>query len=294
MDPTERTIRTETVRIPHLRDSYGSCMALGASIRDDGLRHPITLWKDGTIISGGRRLRAYLLMDMPRIQAVFVDNIEDAAKRMLADNEDDLLALPWKWSEVCRLWEMLRRLDAPAAAKRADVSRRRGAELRKQTRAGKRAPGRSHSRSDDYVLGVICEPFDISAATARRIEVVYHTGYGTMPATDEKRELAREVMRAIDESGNVWANYQRLTGARNTVSRPRPVETVEPAPSARQVAAWDKSLPQMEGLTAGLIELGPPNPGLTWDLVEPVHARLMAVRRDLEKIIKQMRESNQP
>jgi len=88
-------------------------MALGASIRDDGLRHPITLWKDGTIISGGRRLRAYLLMDMPRIQAVFVDNIEDAAKRMLADNEDDLLALPWKWSEVCRLWEMLRRLDAP-------------------------------------------------------------------------------------------------------------------------------------------------------------------------------------
>jgi len=115
-----------------------------------------------------------------------------------------------------------------------------------------------------------------------------------MPATDEKRELAREVMRAIDESGNVWANYQRLTGARNTVSRPRPVETVEPAPARGRSPRGTSPCRKMEGLTAGLIELGPPNPGLTWDLVEPVHARLMAVRRDLEKIIKQMRESNQP
>lgn len=293
MGPTERTIRTESVRIPHLRDSYGSCMALGASIRDDGLHRPVTLWKDGTLISGGRRLFAHLLIEKPGIQAVFVDNIEDGAKRMLGDNEDDQLALPWKWSEVCRLWEMLRRLDAPAAAKRADAARRRGVELRKQTQTGKRKPGRSHNRSDDYVLGVICEPFGISAATARRIEVVYHTGYGTVDAPDEKRELAREVMRAIDESGNVWANYQRLTGARHTVTRPRPAEVVEAAPAARQLTAWAKSLPQMEGLLAGLTELGPPNTDLTWEQVGPVHTRLMAVRRELEKMIKQMRESNQ-
>lgn len=293
MDQAERTIRTESVRIPHLRASYGSCMDLSASIRDDGLHRPITLWKDGTLVSGGRRLFAHLLIEKPSIQAVFVDNIEDAAKRMLADNEDGWLARPWKWSEVCRLWEMLRRLDAPAAAQRADVARRRGVALRKQTQAGKRTPGRSHSRSDDYVLRVICEPFGISSATARRIEVVYHTGYGTTDAPDDKRELAREVMHAIDESGNVWANYQRLTGARHTVTRPRPVETAEAAPAARQLTAWAKSLPQMEGLVAGLTELGPPNDALTWEQVGPVHTRLMAVRREMEKLIKQMRESNQ-
>jgi len=291
-EPSERTVRTEAIRIPRTRESYGSCAALLASIRDDGLRRPITLWRDGTLISGSRRLFAHLLLERPRIQAVFVDNIEDAAKQLLADGEDDHLSVPLKWSEVCRLWEVLRRLDAPAAAKRADASRRRGVELRKQTQTGKRKPGRSSSRTDDYVLGVICEPFDISAATARRIEVVYHTGYGATDVPDDKRELAREVMRGIDESGNVWANYQRLRGVRTTVTRPRPVETAEAAPAARQRTAWHRSLPQMEGLVAGLVELGPPNAELTWEQVGPVHTRLMAVRRELEKIIKQMKESN--
>lgn len=289
----ERTIRTESVRIPRLRDSYGSCMPLATSIRDGGLRRPITLWKDGTIISGGRRLRALLLLDEPRTQAVFVDNIEDAAKRMLADNQDDDLALPWKWSEVCRLWELLRRLDAPNAVKRIDEARRRGVELRRQTQAGTRKPGRDRSRSEDYVLCVICEPFGISAATAHRIEVVYHTGFGTADAPDDKRELAREIMADIDQGANIWPNYQRLMGVRNTVTRPRPVVTVDPAPAARQLTAWDKSLPQMEGLVAGLIELGPPNAELTWAQVAPAHTRLMAVRRELEKIIKQMKGHNQ-
>lgn len=293
MISAERTIRTESVRIPRLRDSNGSCAALAASIGAQGLRRPITVWRNNTLISGGRRLFAHRLIDAPRIQAVFVDTIEDAAKRLLDDSQDDDLALPWKWSEVCRLWEVLRRLDAPAATKRADEARRRGVELRKQTQAGKRKPGRSHNRTDDYVLSVICEPFGVSAATARRIEVVYHTGYGVMEAPDDKRELARELMQAIDESGNVWANYQRLMGVRNTVIRPRPVETVESAPAARQQVAWKKSLPQMEGLVAGLVELGPPNADLSWDQVGPVRTRLMAVRRELEKIINQMREISQ-
>lgn len=290
----ERTIRTESVRIPHLRDNYGSCAALGASIRDNGLHRPITLWSDGTLISGGRRLFAHLLVDKPRIQAVFVDTIEDAAKRLLGDNQDSLLATPMKWSEVCRLWELLRRLDAPAAVKRADEARRRGVELRRLTQSGQRKPGRVHSRSEDYVISVICEPFGISPATARRVEVIYQTGQGIIEdASDEKRELAREIMRDLDAGDKIWPGYQRLMGVRNTVTRPRAVAPTEPAPVARQLAAWAKSLPQMEGLVAGLVELGPPNDGLTWDQVGPVHDRLTAVRREVDRIIKKMRESNQ-
>lgn len=293
MDSGEKLVRTDLVRIPRLRDSYGSCMKLGASIRDDGLRRPITLWRDGTVISGGRRLRAQMLMEMPRIQAVFVNTIEDAAKRLIGDNQDDYLALPWKWSEVSRLWELLRRLDAPAAVKRIDEARRRGVELRRQTQTGKRQPGRSRNHIDDYVLSVICEPFGISSTTAHRIEVVYGTAYGTREASDEKRELAREVMNDIDESGNVWANYKRLMGDRDApVARPRPVIPVESAAAARQLTAWDRSLPQLEGLVSGLAELGAPNAELTWEQVGPVHTRLAAVRRDLEKMIKQMKEIN--
>lgn len=295
MDSGERLIRTEAVRIPRTRDGNGSCLALANSIRDTGLERPITVWSDSTLISGQRRLVAHMLLKRDRIPAVFVNTIEDAAKRMLGDNQDDHLALPWKWSEVCRLWEVLRRLDGPAAIRRADASRRRGVELRRKTLAGQRNPGRAHGvkHSEDYVLSVICDPFGISGATAKRIETIYSMGYGLTDAPDEKRELAREVMADIDAGASIWACYQRLMGVRGpVVSRPKAETPIESAPAARQLTAWAKSLPQMEGLTAGLTELGAPNAELTWDQVGPVHIRLMAVRRELEKIIKQMRESN--
>jgi hypothetical protein len=291
--PQERTIRTESVRIPKVRDTYNSCAKLSASIRDDGLRHPITLWADGTLISGGRRLFAHLLAEKPRIQAVFVGTIEEAAKRLLADNQDTFLASPMKWSEVCRLWEVLRRLDAPAAAKRMDDARRRGVELRRQTQEGKRRPGRSSNRSDDYVMSVICEPFGVSSATAKRIETMYRLGYGTAEAPDDKRELAREVLREVDQGAPIWPEYQRLMGQRVIVARPRPVVPVVSADAARQQAAWSRSLPQLEGLVAGLTELGPPNAELTWEQVGPVHARLKAARREIEKMINQMKGLNQ-
>ncbi len=290
----EHLISTESVRTPRLRDHVGALGALGASIRDEGMRHPVTLWKDGTLISGARRHRTALLAGASHIQAVFVDTIEDAAKNLLRDNEDDYLALPWKWTEVCRLWELLRRLDEPAAAIRTDQARRRGVELRRQTTSGKRKPGRDANHSEDYALTVLSGPFGVSYSTAKRLWAVYGLAYGTTEATNERREDAREAMRNIDAGeSSIYANYSRLTSDRIApVSRPRRVEPVEAAPAARQAAAWAKSLPQMEGLVAGLTELGPPNAELSWEQIGPTYTRLMAVRRELEKIIKQMRESN--
>lgn len=291
---TETTMRAEAVRIPRHRTSNGSCLALAVSIRDEGQRRPIAVWRDGTLISGERRLFAHLLMEIPRINAVFVNTIEDAAKHLMIDNQDTYLAARPNWSEVCRLWQTLRRLDEPAAVKRADANRRRGVELRRQTQSGERPPGRSHSRSDDYVLGVICEPFGVSVATAARVEAVWRAANGLTEATDAEREMAREIMAEFDSGASVWAGFQRFRGTRPVpVARPRPIPPAESAPAARQRAAWDRSLPQLEGLIAGLIELGPPNAELTWQEVGPVHARLSAARREMEKMIKQMKEINQ-
>jgi ParB family transcriptional regulator, chromosome partitioning protein len=296
---SERLIRIDSIRIPTTRDP-GSCLKLAHSIRDQGLLQPITIWSDGTLISGRRRLTACILLGKNRIPGVFVDTIEDAAKRLHSDGQyvqpasaaTPDLSLPWKWSEVVRLWDVLRSLDAPAAVKRADEARRRGAELRRQTQAGKRPPGRSVNHSEDYVLCVMCEPFGVSAATAKRIEVIHRAATGRSEVYADKRELAVEVLADLDETGNVWGNYQRLTGARMTSTRRAPAPPGAAMPAARQAAAWAKAVPQLEGLAAGLAELGPPNPEFTWEQVGPVHARLAAVRRELEKIIKQMRETH--
>jgi hypothetical protein len=294
MDSGERQVRTADIRIPYAR-SPGSCLALSKSIETEGLHRPITLWSDGTLVSGRRRLFAYMLLGRERIPAVYVNTIEEAAKRTLADNLDDQDAIAWKWSEVGRWWELMRRLDEPAAVRRRDEARRRGVRLRQQTQAGKRKPGRAQDakHSEDYVLTVLCEPFGISGATAKRIETIFQTGYGTRQAPDEKRELARNLMAQIDTGTPVWPCYERLLGPRPPRSHaPKAPKVIEPATAARQVSAWQRSLPQLEGLVAGLAELGPPNPDLTWNEVGPVHTRLMAIRRELEKMIKQLRETD--
>lgn len=299
----ERTISIEAVRVPPLRETMGSLADLGESIRREGLRHPICVWKDGTLISGGRRLRSHFLLggsaDGARyrnIRAVFVDTLEDAARRLHIDREDDTDALPWKASETCRLWKLLRLLDEPAAVLRADQARRRGVELRRKTFAGEREPGRSQSRVEDFVLATIAPAFGMSTTTAKRLWTIYVLSLGAPGVQPEKVRQARDALLALDAGeSSISANYAALVGG-TTAPAPLKVRQYAPAiPAAatpRQLAAWEKALPQLEGLVAGLIELGPPNPELTWDQVGPVHTRLMVVRRELEKMIKTMRESN--
>lgn len=296
---TETKIHIETVRTHEIRQSPGILTGLGKSLVAEGQRHPITLWKDGTLISGLRRLRCHFLLaggqnrtGFKHINAVFVDTIEDAAKRLLADNQDPECAKPMVPSEMCRLWALMRQLDEPAALKRAEQARRRGVELRNQTQRGQRKPGRSNSRTDDYVLTVLAEPFGISAATARRIEVIFQTATGLIDADERKRAKAAQLLDDLDHGrATVWASYQQLMGLKQKVAATKvKAEPVESAEAAKQLTAWDRALPPLQGLVSGLSELGPPNRELTWEQVGPVHAQLSAVRRELEKMIKKMKE----
>lgn len=299
MTSEECQIHIQTVRLPHVRESPGSVQNLAQSIRDEGLRHPITVWKDGTLISGLRRHRAHLLLKRTDIRAVFVDTIEDAAKRLQIDQEDDLQAVPLEPSELCRLWGLLRALDGPAALIRNEAARRRGVELRRATRDGKRPKGRTAQRTDDFALSVIAPPFGMSESTASRLWAIHAMANSitTGPAvTPERREIARDAMRRLDAGdGTIWANYARVMANRTApVSVPRPAAPIASADAGKQINAWNRSLPTLEGLVAGLIELGPPNAALGTAQVEPVHARLKVVRRNLEKIINQMRETTKP
>lgn len=296
----EKSIFIESVKIAHVRDGYGQLADLGLNIATAGLRHPITLWSDGTLLSGSRRLRAHFLLSggpdasrFRKIKAVFVDTIEAAAERIAADNADDYLAQPMKPTEILRLWEVLRQLDAPAARIRADANRRRGVELRRQVMAGARPPGRTKSRTEDYALATMAAPFGMSEANASRLVAIHKLA--TSSAEGVRAEQAREALRNIDDGlTTISGNYTRLVSGRSPAAiPPKPFAAVDPAPAAKQRQGWDRALPQLEGLVDGLTELGPPNPALTWDQVGPVHARLMAVRRNMEKIINQMKKVSQ-
>jgi hypothetical protein len=302
----EKTIHIETVRFATpVRAGAEKLTALKGSIRNQGLRHPIAVWTDGTLISGRRRLRAHFELanqvdsgeKYRHIRAIFVDNIEDAAKRMLIDNGDEDHAIPMLPSEMCRWWDLMRELDAPAAAARLHKARQQGVRLRKQTQDGSRQPGRSRTRGkgEEYLLTVLAEPFGMSEATASRLYAL-HKVVMSEQSTDERREAARKALAAIDKGEtSIWSGYAAMLASSPRRAAPgvRTAVAETPAPVSKQQAAWNRSLPQLEGLIAGLAELGPPNPSLTWDQVGPVHARLMRIRRDVEKIINKMKETAQ-
>lgn len=298
----EGHMRVESVRIPGYRATPGSCRDLAKSIDSDGLRHPITVWSDGTLVSGERRLRAHILLGRDSIPAMFVSTIEDAAKRLLADNQDDHLARPMLPSDMCRLWSRMRILDEPAAIQRSAESRRRGVHLRREVLSGARKPGRAPGggSGEEYLITVMSEPFGLSAATAARTDRIYRTGYtDAFDASDADRELARALMKDLDDGAtSVWSAYQVLLG-HEKVARPKKGSTAKitsptvSVSSSKQLTALDKALPLMEGAMQGLTALGAIHKDLTWEQVGPYHARLRRIRRDMEKMINQMREFSQ-
>jgi hypothetical protein len=294
----------EAFRTPAIRHGAKNIAALAESIRKDGLRHPVTAWTDGTLLSGTRRLHAYFWLNAQealtedryrRIPAVFVDTIEDATKRLLADNQDETLAVPMKPSDMCRLWDTLIRLDEPAHRLRIAIAHRRGVALRRQTQTGKRQPGRSPGRSSKgYTLSLAAEAFGMSEATAFRLMALHKLAQTeTLP---ERAAQARDALQQLDEGhGTIWGMSRAVALGRGpTVTRLARPAPPEAAPAPKQLAAWDRAIPQLEGLVAGLTELGPPNPDLTWDQIGPTRARLMKARRDLEKIIRKMSEKENP
>lgn len=284
-------VRADTLRQTKTRSGLGSLTQLRASLLRDGFRHPICAWPDGTVISGERRLVAAIMAGADTVPVEYVSTIEDAAKRLTEDNEDDYLAKARTWSEVCELWEVLRRLDGPAAQKRRRDNIQRGQEMRRAVLAGKRKPGRASGRGQDYFLTVLAPPFGISDATARRIVCIHRAAKEMGP-----NSLAAELMRDVDlHKGAVWKSYQRLLGhdpdAPHVPTKPKPAPP-PPLPSAaaaQQLQALSNAEAHMAGMLAGIRALGPLNPALGWEALAPHHAALSEIRRGVDKLIKEMK-----
>lgn len=284
-------VRVDTLRQTKTRSGLGNLTQLRTSLLRDGFRHPICAWSDGTVISGERRLVAAIVAGGDAVPVEYVSTIEDAAKRLTEDNEDDYLAKPRTWSEVCALWEVLRKLDGPAAQQRRRANIQRGQELRKQAVTGQRKPGRTSTRGQDYFLSVLAPPFGISDATARRILCIYRAAKQTGP-----NGLAAELMRDVDlHKGAVWKSYQKLLGhdpdAPHEPKKPKPAPLPPPpsAAAAQQLQALSNAEAHMAGMIAGIRALGPLNPALTWKELAPHHAALSEIRRGVEKLIKEMK-----
>jgi hypothetical protein len=94
------------------RRAIGDIRPLADSIRDSGLRHPVTISRDYGLISGRRRLAAYEHLGQSRIPYRAVGTISQALAAIAAEDADSRQALPMTIAEaIFRDWQMRDELE---------------------------------------------------------------------------------------------------------------------------------------------------------------------------------------
>jgi ParB-like chromosome segregation protein Spo0J len=108
-----------TIRIVdrHRRD-VGDLQALADSIIDVGLINPVTLTRDLRLVAGQRRMEACRLIGMDTVPVRFVDNLNDAAKLLRAERDENVCRKDMTASELYAHGKALEALERPKAAKR--------------------------------------------------------------------------------------------------------------------------------------------------------------------------------
>jgi ParB-like nuclease family protein len=87
--PQQRPANAISTRLREVRN-FGDLEPLIADIRDRGLRHPVTITRDGRLILGARRLAACLAAGTDPVDCWPVYSIAEALAVIRWENEDDL------------------------------------------------------------------------------------------------------------------------------------------------------------------------------------------------------------
>lgn len=100
------------------RYALGNLRELADSIDDVGLLNPITLTRDSRLIAGQRRLEACRLLRWVEVPVRFVDSLDDAAKLLRAERDENTCRKDMLPSEKAALGEALLSIEAQRAKER--------------------------------------------------------------------------------------------------------------------------------------------------------------------------------
>jgi ParB family chromosome partitioning protein len=142
--PTEMDIAAIKIGRRH-RQNLGDVAGLAASIQDVGLLHPVVVTPDGTLISGARRIQAYVSLDRPKIPVTTV-HLEEVARGEYAENFFRKPFAPSEWVDIARALE---------PTERAAAEERELAGHNQHTEPLGRFPEGSQGRAQDKVASYI-------------------------------------------------------------------------------------------------------------------------------------------
>jgi ParB-like chromosome segregation protein Spo0J len=126
-----------------VRKEYGDIDSLVASIDSVGLLQPIGIRPDGSLVCGGRRLRAFKKMKRDTIPVYVFRNLKDELDYLLAERDENTCREPLTPSEARTMADKLKpKFDAAAKQAMADGQKSGGGDRRsaKAKRSGGSSP----------------------------------------------------------------------------------------------------------------------------------------------------------
>lgn len=262
--PTTDVAIVDIDRSERYRKDIGELRELCQSIDKVGLLQPIVITKAKKLVAGARRIAAYERLGHCRIKANIVENLDDAALFLRAEQDENTCRKEFTPSEKVAIGKALEELERPEAKKRQAAA---------GPRAGKGKKSGSVNFSEPVEKG---DTRDKVAAAVGMSGPTYEAAKQIVDAAEESPEEFAELQEQMDSTGKVWPAFKKLKNAKQKKSgRPRG--------SFDDTNAIAATLKQIKGLldsTKGL----KPNAANVMRVIESARD----VRRSLDKLIERL------
>ncbi len=187
------------------RQNLGDIDGLAASIDRVGLLQPVVMSPDGRLVAGHRRIEACRRLGWETIDVVVVGHLTDALNLLIAERDENICRKDFTPSEMKAMADRLKPLAEAEAKDRQRASG--GDKTAGQSGSGQMALPARQARED------VAEAVGTSATTLRRVQEVHDTaGDESLPAS--VREIAREEIKVMDDTGHVAGSHQRMLEAK--------------------------------------------------------------------------------
>ena len=237
---TIETYRIEDITLgERFRKDLGDVTELQDSIEELGLLHPIVVTTEGKLIAGARRLEAAKNLGWEEVPVTIAQNVNEAAKELLAERDENTCRMDMKPSEAARLGMAIEEIDA---------EQRRKNRLHNLSLSRKRNGSDKSTDPSEYVklgaaLDVVGPAVGMSPAIYNRAKVVVRTAEDEN-AEPEVRKVAQKAVQEMDRTGKVTPNWRAVKDA----------EGMKPPREPGDFATWDKTSERYKSVANKIIK----------------------------------------
>lgn len=220
------TIESVQVVGRHRKD-LGNLLTLAASIADVDLINPITLTRDGRLVAGQRRLEACRWLGWDTIPARFIDNLDDAAKLLRAERDENTERKEMLPSEKASLGAALEEIERASALER---QRQAGREHGRGIAPSSQEGSYSADDLDSETKAVVGEALGMGRTAYYALASVHKLMTDEAAPADE-RALAKQTMEALDSGAGLQPTVNKMRGALRAKREAQEAKTAALAPA---------------------------------------------------------------